>query len=131
MLRGLTVLLVAASVMMISKIANAEDNYIETGRIGVLGAITDDLVKMGPVYYSEHIEASAFFHYETDSDKNAQLDTMFKLSGTALPSETRITSATEPSTRQSLHKKLPARAFQAPTKSVLTLVFNATLLATT
>ena len=56
----------------------ADLEFNEPGRFGLMGTITDDLVKAGPVFYTENFESSAFLHYESDSENNSQLDTMFK-----------------------------------------------------
>ena len=37
-------------------------SFVETGRIGVVGAITDDLWKGGGIYEQEHFEAQLFVH---------------------------------------------------------------------
>ncbi len=77
----MSVLFVGA-VLLISNAhtARADDaEFTETGRFGLMGTVTDDLLKAGPVFYSENFEVSAFAHYENDSDNTTQLDTMFKV----------------------------------------------------
>ena len=41
--------------------------------------MTEDLLKAGPVFYTENLEVNAFAHYNSDSNGDAALDSLFKL----------------------------------------------------
>lgn len=60
--------------------ARADDlEFTETGRFGLMGSVTEDLLKAGPVFYTENLEVNAFAHYDSDSNGDIQLDALFKL----------------------------------------------------
>jgi hypothetical protein len=64
-----------------AKPKDPKENFRETGRIGVLGAITEDMWKGGLIFEHEHFEAQVLAHAGFESDKTRDVHIIFKLGG--------------------------------------------------
>lgn len=67
-----------------SEPAHAEpkkEPFVEKGRFGVLGALTDDMWKVGAVFEHQHFEASVLFHAGFESGDTRDLHFIFKAGG--------------------------------------------------
>lgn len=55
--------------------------FVEKGRVGVLGALTDDMWKVGLVFEHEHFEANVLFHAGFESGGTRDIHVIFKAGG--------------------------------------------------
>lgn len=56
-------------------------NFHETGRIGLLGALTEDMWKGGLVFEHEHFEIQVLAHAAFQSNKTRDIHTIYKIGG--------------------------------------------------
>jgi hypothetical protein len=61
--------------------ADAKANFREKGRVGVIGALTEDMWKGGFVFEHEHFEAQALAHAGLYGHGSRDVHTIFKLGG--------------------------------------------------
>jgi hypothetical protein len=58
-----------------------KEPFVEKGRFGILGALTDDMWKVGAVFEHQHFEASVLFHAGFESGDTRDLHFIFKAGG--------------------------------------------------
>ena len=58
-----------------------KEPFVEKGRFGVLGALTNDMWKVGLVFEHQHFEANVLFHAGFDSGDTRDLHFIFKAGG--------------------------------------------------
>jgi hypothetical protein len=61
--------------------ADAKANFREKGRVGVIGALTEDMWKGGFVFEHEHFEAQVLAHAGFYGNGSRDVHTLFKLGG--------------------------------------------------
>lgn len=62
-------------------VADPKANFHETGRFGVLGALTEDLWKGGAVYEQEHFEVQLLAHAGFEGKRNRDVHMILKVGG--------------------------------------------------
>lgn len=55
--------------------------FVEKGRFGILGALTDDMWKVGAVFEHEHFEANVLFHAGFSNGGTRDVHVIFKAGG--------------------------------------------------